>query len=77
MNYKTKKVIREKATLLYGLLTVLKDDIDMLRSDANVYDIENLNGSVRDTVETLEKMTDAVGELEYYLYLDKHNLKRP
>lgn len=77
MNYKTKKVIREKATLLYGLLNVLKDDIDMLRSDANVYDIENLNGSVRDTVETLEKMTDAVGELEYYLYLEKHNAKRP
>lgn len=77
MNYKTKHKIRTKAGLLYGLLNVLKDDIDMLRSDANVYDIDNLERSVKDTVETLEKLTDAIAELEYILYVCKNETKGP
>lgn len=77
MNLAMKVKIRNKATLLYGLLTILKDEVDMLRSDANAHDIDNLNRSVKDTLETLEKMIDVIAELEYILYLDKCNTKRP
>ena len=71
MHHKTKYAIRDKARLTYGLSLVLKDDIDMLRSLANDYDVDRLYEAVRDTVETLDKLVDIMAQLECALYVEK------
>lgn len=71
MSSKTKKKIRDKARLVYGLLHILKDDIDILRIDANNGDVDKLIISVQDARETLQKLLDDVVEMEYHLYLSK------
>lgn len=71
MHHKTKHSIRDKARLTYGLTLVLKDDIDMLRSFANDYDVDRLYESVRDVTETLDKLVDIIAQLECTLYLEK------
>ena len=71
MNAKFKQNLIDKARLTYGLSFVLKDDIDTMRTYANNFDIENLYESVRDVTDTLDKLIDAVAQLEYILYLEK------
>ena len=71
MHHKTKHAIRDKARLTYGLSLVLKDDIDMLRSLVNDYDVDRLYESVRDVTETLDKLVDIISQLECALYLEK------
>lgn len=73
MTDKTKRDIRAKARLTYGLLNILKCDIDNLRVDVNDYNLDNLSESIRETNETLGKLIEVVAELELIIYLSKMN----
>lgn len=64
-----KRKIAEQARLICGIMNILSDDINFLRSDANDYDFINLSESINNTKETLQVLTDNVISLEYMLYL--------
>lgn len=68
MNPNATKEIRDKARLTNGLLTVLKDDIDVLRYDVNNGDILNLLTSTHNTKKTLEQLREIIDEIEHILY---------
>ena len=72
MNFETKKQVQDKARYTYGLLNVLKCDIDILRKDAADCNLGKLRDSIRETDITLQKLLLAVGEIEYILKLDKN-----
>lgn len=61
--------IRDKSRLMYGLLTVLKDEIDVLRYDANNGDISHLLKSANDAKVTIDKLNAVAEEIEYILFL--------
>lgn len=69
MNHKTKSEIRSKAKLAYGLLNILKYDIDNLRIDMNECDIDALSRTLQETTQTLENLTDVISEIEYVLFV--------
>ena len=73
MNQTAKNNIRAKAKLTYGLLNILKYDIDNLRVDVKDCDLESLRRTLEDTNRTLENLTDVIGEIEYVVFL--HNTK--
>lgn len=75
MNNKAKNDIRAKAKLTYGLLNILKYDIDNLRIDVNSCDMESLRRTLQDTARTLENMIDVIGEIEYIVFL--HGTEEP
>lgn len=69
MDNQIKSSIRSKARLIYGLLNVLKYDVDNLRMDVHTCEVVNLMKTIRDTNMTLENLIDLVAEIEYLLYL--------
>lgn len=71
MNFETKRDLQNKARYTYGLLNVLKCDIDILRKDASECNLDKLRESIREADVTLRKLMLIVGELEYILNLDK------
>lgn len=71
MNFETRKQLKDKAKYTYGLLNVLKCDIDILRRDANDFNLDKLEESIRDTDTTLQKLLLVVEELEYILKLER------
>ena len=73
MNNKTKRTIKDKARLAYGLSHVLKDDIDILRVSTCKDDWKDLISVTQDTRETVQKLLDTLVDMEYYLYLSKFN----
>lgn len=71
MDFEIKKQLKDRAQHTYGLLNVLKCDIDILRKDASDCNLPKLRESIRETDRTLQKLLLVVGELEYILKLDK------
>lgn len=71
INTDTKRQLQDKARYTYGLLNVLKCDIDILRKDAADCNLNKLRESIRDADKTLQKLLLVVGEIEYILKLDK------
>lgn len=71
INIDTKRQLQDKARYTYGLLNVLKCDIDILRKDAADCDLNKLRESIREADKTLQKLLLVVGEIEYILKLDK------
>lgn len=71
MHAKTRKTIRDKARLTGGLVSVLNDDVYVLRECANVCDLDKLDEALFATNETIDKIADALAQIEYALYLDK------
>ena len=72
MNYKELKMLmRGKARLARGLVNLLKDDTEQIYNDVNLFDIVGLEEAILDTKRTTQQLTDAVTDLEYYLYLAK------
>lgn len=69
MKNKAKNDIRAKAKLAYGLLNILKYDIDNLRIDVNSCDENSLRKTLQDTNRTLENLIDVIGEIEYIVFL--------
>lgn len=75
INPDTKRQLQDKARYTYGLLNVLKCDIDILRKDAADCNLNKLRESIREADRTLQKLLLVVGEIEYILKLD--NTERP
>ena len=69
MNNKLKNDIRAKAKLAYGLLNILKYDIDNLRIDVNDCNVDAVRKTLEDTNRTLENMIDVISEIEYIVFL--------
>lgn len=71
MNTDIKRQLKDKARYTYGLVSVLKCDIDILRKDAADCNLEKLRDSIREADMTLRKLMLVVGEMEYILKLEK------
>lgn len=71
MNTDIKRQLKDKARYTYGLVSVLKCDIDILRKDAADCNLEKLRDSIREADMTLRKLMLVVGEIEYILKLEK------
>lgn len=67
MNADIKRQLKDKARYTYGLVSVLKCDIDILRKDASDCNLDKLRDSIREADITLRKLTLIVGEMEYIL----------
>lgn len=67
MKFETKRQLQDKARYTYGLLNVLKCDIDILRKDASDCNLDKLRESIREADKTLQKLLLVVGEIEYIL----------
>ena len=57
--------IKARARLTRGLLNILKDDIDMLNTDADNLNLISIEESITETKNTLCDIMDNVNELEY------------
>ena len=70
--------MKKKVRTAAGLVNLLRDDIDCLRTDVNDFDILCLGETIKDTKSTLQMLLDNVMEIEYLLYLfnskDSHGL---
>ena len=72
MDYKElKMMMRGKARLAKGLTNLLKDDVEQIYNDINVFDVIGLEEAIDDTKRTTQQLTEAMSYLEYYLYLAK------
>lgn len=71
MRYKVKQQIKDAAQYTYGLASVLKYDADVLRKDANKYDMFKIKQSVYEVTKTLEKLQRMTEDFEHILNLDK------
>ena len=71
MSADIRRQLKDKARYTYGLVSVLKCDIDILRKDASDCNLDKLRESIREADITLRKLMLVVGELEYILKLDK------
>lgn len=60
-----------KARLTYGLIHVLRYNVDCLRIDVVEFDPDNIMRTIKEVNETLDKITDTVAQLEYLLYMYK------
>lgn len=69
MRNNPKRRMVEQARLISGLLNVLKDDVERIRFNANLYNFIDLSDALMDAKDTLQVLMDNVVELEYVLYL--------
>lgn len=67
-----KRGLKGRARLLRGLTNVLQVDADYIWSDSSNHEILCLNESIREAKATLQQINDCMTELEYMLYLLKH-----
>ena len=70
MKSRTKRKITENARLTYGLTYILKDCADNIRVRTCQHELDKLDAVIDGTKEILQKLTDAVTEIEYMLYLE-------
>ena len=78
MKNKTKKRIRDKARLAYGITNILKNDIDNLRIESRECDVSRLDECIFGIVDSLEKLVDVMSDLDYIVHLHKvDNAKIP
>jgi hypothetical protein len=74
MNNKELKIIaRSKARLAKGFVNLLKDDVDQIWNDINVFDMVSLEETISDTKRTAQQLMNIATELEYYHYLLKED----
>jgi hypothetical protein len=71
--HELKRGLKGRARLLRGLTNVLQVDADYIWSDANNHEVLCLNESIKEAKTTLQQINDCVTELEYMLYLLKHD----
>lgn len=64
-----KHKMKKRARIATGLVNILRDDVENIRSDANVFDLISLEESIRDAKTTLQMLNDHIMEIEYLLYL--------
>ena len=66
-----KKELRDRARLIRGLANALGYDAEYVHTDIENFDLVCLNESMRETGETLQKLSDNLKEIEYLVYLLK------
>ena len=71
MSKSIKYDIRKRARIAMGMTTLLQDDLNHIRADANDFDLICLEESIKDAKSTLQMLIDNVTEIEYMLYLAK------
>lgn len=71
MKFELKKQLRDKAGHAYGLLNVLKCDIDILRKDTADCNRDKLRESIYEADKTLQQLLLTIGQIEYILKLEK------
>lgn len=69
MDKDIKLKMRKRARIASGIVNLLQDDVDHLRTDTNDFDLVCLAESIKDTKATLQMLIDNVTEIEYMLYL--------
>ena len=72
MNFEVKKRLRDAAGHAYGLLNVLKCDIDILRKDTAECNRDKIRESIREADKTLQDLLLTIGQIEHILNLDKN-----
>ena len=74
MNDKEIKIVaRSKARLAKGLVNLLKDDVEQIWNDINVFDMVGLEETISDTKRTAQQLMNIATELEYYHYILKED----
>ena len=74
MNDKELKIAaRSKARLAKGLVNLLKDDVEQIWNDINVFDMVSLEETINDTKRTAQQLMNIATELEYYHYILKED----
>lgn len=63
-----RREMQTRARLSYGLLNVLKDDVECINIDTDNNDLISLTESIIEMKITLQKMVDNITELEYIVY---------
>ena len=63
-----RREMQTRARLSYGLLNVLKDDVECINIDTDNNDLVSLTESIIEMKITLQKMVDNITELEYIVY---------
>lgn len=71
-----KREMTERARLSRGLATAIGFDFEYVYTDVKNFDIICLTESIRESKDTLQKLTDNLTELEYLLYLVKREESR-
>lgn len=71
MQIDPKMKMRKQARLSRGILNLLKDDLDMICSDTDEYNLIALDLSINETKDTIQRLIDSIMDLEYSLYLLK------
>ena len=69
MRKNVKHDMRKRARVAMGLMNLLRDDIEQIRTDTNDFDLICLKESIKDAKTTLQMITDNITEIEYMLYL--------
>lgn len=64
-----KRSIANKARLINGMLSVLRDDIRYLKQCTDEYDLISISDAIKDTKDTIQVLQDNLVELEYIIYL--------
>lgn len=67
----SKMKIRKQARLSRGILNLLRDDLEMICSDTDAYNLVALDISINETKDTIQRLIDSIMDLEYSLYLIK------
>ena len=71
MQIDSKMKMRKQARLSRGILNLLRDDIEMICSDTDAYDLISLDLSIDEAKDTIQRLIDSIMDLEYSLYLLK------
>lgn len=66
-----KQEMRDRARLARGLANALGYDTEYVYTDVQNFDLICLDESLRETKDTIQKLTDNIKELEYLVYLIK------
>lgn len=69
MDKDIKLKMKKRARIAAGIVNLLQDDVDHIKSDANDFDLICLAESLKDTKATIQMLLDNVTEIEYMLYL--------
>lgn len=64
-----KMKMRKQARLSRGILNLLRDDLEMICTDTDSYNLIALDLSINEAKDTIQRLTDSIAELEYSLYL--------
>lgn len=66
-----KQEMKDRARLARGLANALGYDTEYVYTDVQNFDLICLDESLRETKDTIQKLTDNIKELEYLVYLIK------